>query len=108
MCGVFYQKYLTPNDIDINKLGIQPDISVPRTEDDFKNKRDPQLLKAVDVAEQMVNGKTMKTIISENMVAELKAEQQMKNSSAAKPEASSNKPASVPKNVEKKPAPHKK
>lgn len=102
------QKYLTPNDIDINKLGIQPDISVPRTEEDFKNKRDPQLQKAISVAEEMVNGKTMKTIISENMVAELKVEQKMKDSSAAKPEAPSNKPSSVPKNVDKKSAPHKK
>lgn len=63
------QRYLTPNDIDINKLGIQPDIAVARTEEDFKNKQDPQLKKAVEVLQELVAGKSMKMVISENMIA---------------------------------------
>ncbi|MEB3286444.1 MAG: S41 family peptidase [Vampirovibrionales bacterium] len=74
------QRYLTPNDIDINKLGIQPDIAVTRTEEDFKNKKDPQLVKALSVLEQMIKGKSMKTLISENMVAEINSETKTEDS----------------------------
>lgn len=56
------QKYLTPNDIDINKMGIRPDIDVPMSDDDFENKRDPQLLKAIDVMRQMLAGRSLKEI----------------------------------------------
>ncbi|MDD3593775.1 MAG: S41 family peptidase [Candidatus Gastranaerophilales bacterium] len=43
------QKYLTPNGTDINKKGITPDIEIKLTEDDIKNEKDPQLLKAQSV-----------------------------------------------------------
>jgi carboxyl-terminal processing protease len=43
------QKYLTPNDTDINKKGIEPDVMVVLKEEDVKAKRDPQLAKAVEV-----------------------------------------------------------
>ena len=45
---VTIQKYLTPNGTDINKKGIEPDITVEITQEDIKEKRDPQLQKASD------------------------------------------------------------
>ncbi len=42
------QKYLTPNGTDINKKGIEPDITVEITQKDVDDKRDPQLQKAND------------------------------------------------------------
>ncbi len=64
------QRYLTPNDIDINKLGIHPDIAGPRTEEDSKNKRDPQLKKSIEALQELISGKSMKEIVSEHMVKE--------------------------------------
>ena len=52
------QKYLTPNDIDINKKGIEPDIDVKNTEEDFKDKHDTQLLTAIKITEALIEGKT--------------------------------------------------
>ena len=46
--NITISKYLTPNGTDINKKGIQPDILVPYTEQDFYKDRDPQLDKAID------------------------------------------------------------
>ena len=43
------QKYLTPNDIDINKKGIAPDVVVKVTETDLKAGKDLQLEKAVEL-----------------------------------------------------------
>jgi carboxyl-terminal processing protease len=43
------QKYLTPNDIDINKKGIDPDVMVKVTEADLKAGKDLQLEKAVEI-----------------------------------------------------------
>ncbi len=40
-------EWLTPKDRHINKHGLEPDIEVKTTEDDFKNKRDPQLDRAM-------------------------------------------------------------
>ncbi|MEW5820433.1 MAG: S41 family peptidase [Cyanobacteriota bacterium] len=56
------QKYLTPNDTDINKRGIQPDIEVKNTEDDFKNKNDKQLIIAIKIAEDLIEGKSPNAI----------------------------------------------
>jgi len=42
-------KWLTPLDRAIDKIGIEPDIKVELTEDDFKNNRDPQLDKALEL-----------------------------------------------------------
>ena len=39
-------KYLTPNGIDINKLGIEPNYEVKITKNDIKQHKDPQLEKA--------------------------------------------------------------
>ncbi len=42
-------KYLTPNDNDINKKGIEPDYLVELTQKDFLKLKDPQLDKAIKV-----------------------------------------------------------
>ena len=41
--------WLTPNGTVIDKNGIKPDVDVNITEEDIKNKKDPQLEKAVEV-----------------------------------------------------------
>ena len=53
--NITIQKYLTPNGIDINKKGIKPHIEVKITEDDIKNKRDPQLKKANEVLTKLID-----------------------------------------------------
>lgn len=42
-------EWLTPKKREINKVGVKPDVEVSLTEDDAKNKRDPQLDKALDL-----------------------------------------------------------
>ncbi|MFZ2970156.1 MAG: S41 family peptidase [Minisyncoccia bacterium] len=42
-------KWLTPNGVDINHDGIHPDFEVNITEEDVKNKKDPQLDKAMEL-----------------------------------------------------------
>ena len=42
-------RWLTPNGVDINKNGIEPDFEVEFTEDDYINERDPQLEKAMEI-----------------------------------------------------------
>jgi carboxyl-terminal processing protease len=66
------QRYLTPNDTDINKTGIQPDIEIDLTDDDYKEKRDPQLLKAISVMQDVLAGRSMKVIQSRNLTIQNK------------------------------------
>jgi len=47
-------EWLTPNGLEINKKGIEPDIEVKMTDDDVANNRDPQLDKALEVIRQML------------------------------------------------------
>ncbi|MEK7627212.1 MAG: S41 family peptidase [Patescibacteria group bacterium] len=42
-------KWLTPNGISINKEGLKPDFEVKLNEEDFKNNKDTQLDKAIEV-----------------------------------------------------------
>ncbi len=42
-------EWLTPKGRSINKIGIQPDIQIDRTEDDYHANRDPQLDKAIEL-----------------------------------------------------------
>jgi C-terminal processing protease CtpA/Prc len=44
---------LTPKKEWVHKKGIEPDIKVERTEDDFNNNRDPQLDKAIELAKEI-------------------------------------------------------
>ena len=53
--NITIQKYLTPNGTDINKKGIDPDISVELTEKDVENKNDVQLKKANEVLVKMIS-----------------------------------------------------
>lgn len=55
--NVTIQKYLTPNGTDINKKGISPDVEVKITEEDIKNKVDPQLKSAQEVLEKLIQEK---------------------------------------------------
>lgn len=48
-------KYLTPDGIDINKKGIEPDYKVGFTQNDVRNNRDPQLMKAKQVLSDTIN-----------------------------------------------------
>jgi carboxyl-terminal processing protease len=41
-------RWLTPNGRQINGIGLSPDIEVELTEDDFNNKKDPQLDRAIE------------------------------------------------------------
>lgn len=42
-------EWLTPNDRNINKEGIKPDVEVDRTKEDYENDLDPQLDKALEI-----------------------------------------------------------
>lgn len=45
-------KWLTPKGNQINEKGISPDVEVELTNDDYDNNRDPQLGKALEIANQ--------------------------------------------------------
>ena len=49
------QRYLTPSGTDINKKGITPDYEVEITEQDIKDKKDPQLAKACEILQKEVH-----------------------------------------------------
>jgi carboxyl-terminal processing protease len=49
-------KWLTPDERTINGEGLQPDVEVEITNEDFQAGRDPQLDKAVEVLLQEING----------------------------------------------------
>jgi carboxyl-terminal processing protease len=68
------QRYLTPNDTDINKKGIEPDIPVELGEEDAKAKKDPQLAKAIAIMEEMIKGKTVKDIINQQIASQAHAQ----------------------------------
>lgn len=42
-------RWLTPKEVSIDELGINPDTVVELTEDDFNENRDPQLTKAIEI-----------------------------------------------------------
>lgn len=64
------QRYLTPNDTDINKKGIEPDIAIELTEDNAKDKKDPQLTRAITVVDEMIKGKTVKDILNQQIASQ--------------------------------------
>jgi carboxyl-terminal processing protease len=68
------QRYLTPNDTDINKKGIEPDIPVELGEEDAKAKKDPQLARAIAIMEEMIKGKTVKDIINQQIASQAHAQ----------------------------------
>jgi len=55
--NITIQKYLTPNGTDINKKGIDPDVTVTLSDDDIKNKDDKQLKKANEVLQDLIDNK---------------------------------------------------
>jgi len=50
-------RWLTPNQKQINKKGLTPDYEIPISEEDYKNKKDPQLDKAIEVLKEKINKK---------------------------------------------------
>lgn len=56
-------RWLTPNNRQIDKKGLTPDVYVQRTADDIKAKRDPQLDMAVQVLMDMINGTPIPTSV---------------------------------------------
>lgn len=48
-------KWLTPSEKTIHKIGLTPDVVVEMSEDDYRNNRDPQLDKAVEVLMEMID-----------------------------------------------------
>ena len=51
--NITIQRYLTPSGQDINKKGITPDVVVELKEEHVNAKNDVQLVKAIEVLEQM-------------------------------------------------------
>jgi carboxyl-terminal processing protease len=49
-------KWLTPLERTIHEVGLTPDFEIELTEEDFDAQRDPQLDKAIEVLEQIING----------------------------------------------------
>ncbi|MFO7583352.1 MAG: S41 family peptidase [Anaerolineales bacterium] len=49
-------KWLTPLERTIHEVGLEPDFEVELTEEDFDAQQDPQLDKAIEVLEQLING----------------------------------------------------
>jgi carboxyl-terminal processing protease len=47
-------KWLTPNEREIDGIGVEPDFIVEMTEEDYENDLDPQLDKAIDVLLDMI------------------------------------------------------
>jgi carboxyl-terminal processing protease len=45
-------KWLTPNGVQINQEGIEPDIEVERTSEDYENDREPQLDRAIEILKE--------------------------------------------------------
>lgn len=50
-------EWLTPKGFSINKKGIDPDVEIKNTDEDIKNKKDPQLDKAIEVLLSEINKK---------------------------------------------------
>lgn len=93
------QRYLTPNDTDINKMGIQPDIVVENSEEDMKNKKDPQLDTAIKSLQDMLSGKSMKYLQSRSLT---KTSESAAPSVASTPDPVTTKAADAPTTTEEK------
>ena len=52
--NITVQRYLTPSGADIHKKGIEPDVVVVLTDEDIKNKKDTQLIKAEELMKEMI------------------------------------------------------
>ncbi|MEB3245972.1 MAG: S41 family peptidase [Vampirovibrionales bacterium] len=55
--NITIQRYLTPNDNNINEIGVPPDIEVSLKEEDLKAQRDPQMSAAIKALESLIEGK---------------------------------------------------
>jgi carboxyl-terminal processing protease len=48
--------FFSPQNHEINEVGISPDIEIKITDDDIANKRDPQLDKAIEILKSQAGG----------------------------------------------------
>ena len=48
-------KWLTPSEKSIHEVGLEPDVEVDLTNDDFDNKRDPQYDRAMEEIKKILN-----------------------------------------------------
>lgn len=80
--NITIQKYLTPDNTDINLTGIQPDLSVPMKPDNIEKKQDPQYLAALQTLEDLISGKQTVKLFKATQAA--KRQQGNDNGSAAK------------------------
>jgi carboxyl-terminal processing protease len=46
-------RWLTPKEKLISEIGLEPDITVEMTDEDYEQERDPQLDKAIEVIKEM-------------------------------------------------------
>jgi carboxyl-terminal processing protease len=56
-------KWLTPNGNTIHKIGLTPDVTAERTVEDYKANLDPQLDKAVETLQAILNGTPLPTSV---------------------------------------------
>jgi carboxyl-terminal processing protease len=80
--NITIQKYLTPDNTDINLTGIQPDLSVPMKPENIEKKQDPQFLAALQTLEDLISGKQTVKLFKATQAA--KRQQGNDNGSAAK------------------------
>lgn len=55
MIKITIAEWFTPNGTAINEKGLEPDISVKLTEDDWNSNKDPQLDKAKEIIKSLIN-----------------------------------------------------
>jgi len=55
MIKITIAEWFTPNGTAINEKGLEPDISVKLTEDDWNDNKDPQLDKAKEIIKSLIN-----------------------------------------------------
>jgi len=56
-------KWLTPNGNTIHEIGLTPDVTAERTVEDYKANLDPQLDKAVETLQAILNGTPLPTSV---------------------------------------------
>jgi carboxyl-terminal processing protease len=53
MLKITVAKWLTPKGNQISEIGLTPDTVVEMTDEDFENKKDPQLDKALEIIKSL-------------------------------------------------------
>jgi len=64
MLKITIAEWFTPNGMAINDKGLEPDIKIVLTEDDWNNDKDPQLDKAKEIIKNELNINNTKIILN--------------------------------------------